>query len=372
MEKTLKANSHYNGCTRPKKAYIVGKTEAGKDKLKFFPWEYEGSVLPSDYSPEKYPSITFTNGVPDYVEIPCGRCPSCKLKYAREWSDRCIAETFYHDENYFLTLTYDDVHVPKNDRGILTLRKSHMSQFMKNLRQALFRKYGKRFTDLKFFGCGEYGSQTHRPHFHLLVFGLPLDDLVRVQFHNGKWLYDSEFLENIWQKGFVRIGYVTKKSANYVARYTYKKAFQNNSLFYQDFEIEPEFINMSRRPGLGKAFFEDHGDFLFENLSYPFGTEDGGEKIYVTKYWKKLLEKSDPLEYNTYKSTALTSMLNKKEILFNNHDKTYLEILKDIENEVVGRTKIFRERKELNASQYNSKKNRQVLFQENSNTDEEN
>ena len=347
--------SNFNGCTRPKFAIVCGTTDNGKAKLRFL--DFKDRSL---YDPRLYPQI---------LEIPCGKCPSCKLRYAREWSDRCISETFYHDQNYFVTLTYDDEHIPKNEKGTYTLRKSHMSQFMKNLRQALFRKYGER-VEVLFFGCGEYGSLYHRPHLHLLLFGLPLDDLVFVEWHNGKPLYDSEFLEKIWQKGFVRVGYVTKKSANYVARYTYKKAFQDDTLFYQSFDIEPEFVNMSRRPAIGRKFFEDHYEFLFDNMSYPFGTEDGGEKIFTTKYWKKLLEKTDPVRYNSYIRDAMASMLNKKEILFNNHDKPYLDILSDVEREVTDKTKIFKERKESNVSFRHESKGRQALFQENRNVDE--
>lgn len=65
------------------------------------------------------------------IKLPCGQCLGCRLDYSREWAVRCTHEALLHQENSFITLTYDDEHLPW-DRG---LRKKHWQDFAKRLRK---------------------------------------------------------------------------------------------------------------------------------------------------------------------------------------------------------------------------------------------
>lgn len=61
--------------------------------------------------PGKY-LITFKGGHPsDRLKLPCGKCIGCLLERSRQWAVRCIHEASLHNQNCFLTLTYDDYHL---------------------------------------------------------------------------------------------------------------------------------------------------------------------------------------------------------------------------------------------------------------------
>lgn len=175
------------------------------------------------------------------VNVRCGRCMGCKIDKAREWALRCQHEAQLHDDNSFVTLTYDDEHVPMRD-GNCTLRPSDYVLFMKRLRLV---KPGVRF-----FQCGEYGETNGRPHHHALLFNCHFGD--RTVWREGRDypLYRSEVLEKLWKFGHCEIGEVNFTTAAYVAKYTCK---QSARLLPGQF---PEYLTMSRRPGIGRAWLD--------------------------------------------------------------------------------------------------------------------
>lgn len=201
------------------------------------------------------------------VSVPCGQCVGCRLERSRQWAVRCVHEAACHDDNCFITLTYNDSHLP-SDEG---LHVDHFQRFMKRLRK----KYGK----VRFFHCGEYGDKGGRPHYHACLFGFDFPDRKLWQVRDGVRLYTSEMLEKLWSDekgepiGFCTVGDVTFQSAAYVARYIVKKVTGKNAevelgpfglKFYQRVDLEtgevldlrPEYVTMSRRPGIGKTWLE--------------------------------------------------------------------------------------------------------------------
>ncbi len=183
------------------------------------------------------------------VLVPCGQCIGCRLESSRQWAIRCLHEASLHERNSFVTLTYNDDNLPE-DRS-LSIR--HLQLFMKRLRK----QYG---AGIRFYACGEYGEKLGRPHYHLCLFNFePPDKKLHKQI-NGKNLYTSKSLDQIWGKGFTLTGDVTFQSAAYVARYIMKKINGSEAtLHYETVDsetgeiqnIKPEFTTMSRRPGIG-------------------------------------------------------------------------------------------------------------------------
>ena len=244
--------------------------------------------------------------------IPCGQCIGCRIDYSRQWADRCMLEAKDHESNYFLTLTYDDDHLDtvktgyiENGTGeykeILSLNKRDLQLWHKSLRKALDEKG---YSKIRFFACGEYGSpkNTMRPHYHEIVFGLVLDDLKFYKYNKLKQpLYTSEFLNNIWKKGYVIIGDVTWQSCAYVARYVTKKMKGEGMELYREKNLVPPFTLMSRKPGIGRKYYDEHPemfDYSYINLSTP----DGGIKIFPNKYFKSLLEVDDPAAFENLRN----------------------------------------------------------------------
>lgn len=264
-------------CKHPLKGFQIGFTENGKPNYKIVPYkvdhlEYFKGEWRSCYESFVSPFSERTSMNP--VDIPCGKCIDCRLKYSREWANRCMLELLYHDpeECWFLTLTYDDDHLPligsekhafiDNDIFPGTLVLSDLQRFMKRLRDHVWRDYGK---TLRFFACGEYGTLTHRPHFHLIVYSLPLPDKKLFAFSkHGFPLYQSEYLSSIWTNGFVNFGRVSWETCAYTARYCLKKSTGIKPGDYKVLGVLPEFVTMSRRPGIASQYFEDHKDKIYE------------------------------------------------------------------------------------------------------------
>lgn len=153
------------------------------------------------------------------IKVPCGWCLECRLKKARDWSTRCYLENKMHENSCFVTLTYDNKHLPYKD-GEPSLRIEDIQNFFKRLK--------KKYPDKQIlrFWAGEYGEKRGRPHYHAIIFGYKPTDLekLRKPSNRGYTVYNSAELRKIWGMGHIVIGNVTAESAGYVARYTMKKA----------------------------------------------------------------------------------------------------------------------------------------------------
>lgn len=245
------------------------------------------------------------------MKIPCGQCVGCRIQYSREWANRCMLELKYHDSAYFVTLTYDDKHVPRSYYGdpetgeamtSLTLLKRDFQLFMKRLRRHFENDH------IRFFMSGEYGSQTFRPHYHAILFGLHLDDLVLYkQSPQGFAYYNSESLQKCWSDpetgeplGFAVAAEVTWETCAYTARYVMKKLTGKEAEFYTNFNIQPEFTLMSRKPGIARQYYDDHPD-IYKTEFINVSTEKGGLKFRPPRYFDKLYDLEHPEEMQTIK-----------------------------------------------------------------------
>lgn len=207
--------------------------------------------------------------------IPCGQCLACRLKRSEEWAYRCMAEASLYKHNYFVTLTYDETHLQKFckesidsfdfDSGEIlfrsSLEKDRISRFMKALRQNLG-------DGIRFFGCGEYGSTGLRPHYHVCLFNMPQLTLVPWKNCDGYQIYRSPEIERTWKLGFSTVGDLNYETCAYTARYIMKKQLGQSR---SDFEricslvpnippFVPEYVVMSRRPGIARAWLGDPSD----------------------------------------------------------------------------------------------------------------
>jgi len=178
------------------------------------------------------------------VTVPCGRCIGCRLERSRQWAVRCVNEAQMYERNSFVTLTYNDSFVK------LSLDKRDFVLFMKRLRK----KYGD---GIRFFHCGEYGEQLQRPHHHVCLFNHDFPDKILWSVRESVRLYVSPDLQRLWPYGYSTIGDVTFESAAYVARYITKKITGEIAADHYQGRL-PEYITMSRRPGIGRPWLEKH------------------------------------------------------------------------------------------------------------------
>lgn len=244
------------------------------------------------------------------LRIPCGNCPGCRLERSRTWAVRCMHEKRMHKDSCFVTLTYDNEHLP--EFGNLVPR--HLQLFHKRLHNRLVdqRGYG-----IRYYGCGEYGDLNKRPHYHTLLFGFdPIDKVVYSQNARGESIFTSRFVESVWHDvdgsrfGDVKIGEVSFESAAYVARYCMKKAAKvererGHYIVYdgdgQVFERTPEFPVMSRRPGIGSAYFDKYGAEIMAHDSIIMGNRE----VPSIRYYDLKIEALDPARMKVIRRNRL-------------------------------------------------------------------
>lgn len=195
------------------------------------------------------------------LELPCGKCIGCRLDKAKDWAVRCMHEASLHKQNCFITLTYDDFHLPEGG----TLVKKHLQNFFKRFRDLLFRVNDKdksKTPTIRYYAVGEYGSQLDRPHYHVLLFGFAFPDCVLFRQKGKSRLYVSGVLQALWPHGFCSIGELNFDTACYCARYVQKKYIGDNPDDHYQGRI-PEFALMSRKPGIGFGWFELYHDDIY-------------------------------------------------------------------------------------------------------------
>lgn len=197
-----------------------------------------------------------------------------------------------NSENCFITLTYSPENVPENG----SLNKRDIQLFMKRLRK----KY--RDKKIRYFQCGEYGGQLGRPHHHVILFGHNFTDRKHFSSRGKIKLYLSQELSDLWPHGMHTIGELTLESAAYTAAYILKKVFGKKAPEHYGDKI-PEFITMSRRPGIGQAFYDRYKSDLY-TTDQAIITDT--KRTRVPKYYDKLFDLQHPARLQALKSIRKT------------------------------------------------------------------
>lgn len=168
--------------------------------------------------------VTLTNG----LEVACSRCDNCQVNRRRTWVGRMILELSDHPAAAFVTLTYDEKHLPPGG----SVWKKHVQLFLKRLRQEVNPRL------LRYFAVGEYGTKSLRPHYHLILFGL--------------YPTEGKVVQKCWMFGHSMTGTAEVRSIAYAGSYTMKKMYEKVEI--KKLGLNPEFCLMSLKPGLGSGF----------------------------------------------------------------------------------------------------------------------
>lgn len=339
-------------CYHPLKGFVLGVNPSGKKELSIQSYNtdhvevtQEGHVLPALDSVRSPRCFRY---IKEYVDIPCGQCIGCRLDYSREWANRCMLELSDHDEAWFVTLTYDDNHLPVSyyadpNTGLAypshTLDKRDVQLFFKRLRKVTGQK-------LRYYMCGEYGPKNLRPHYHLIIFGLHLDDLKPwSRSPQGYQYYRSETIEKAWSfpcrdeygryiddnrsvAGYCLVGAVTWESCAYTARYMTKKLKGDFADFYTYFNLIPPFSLMSRKPGIARGYYDTHDPLDICTRPYlNISTETGGRKIMAPAYYHRLFDIDYPQESQRVKEARRHLSELARQAKLAQTDLSYLELL---------------------------------------------
>lgn len=277
-----------------------------------------------------------------YIKVPCQKCWACQLKYSAEWATRIMKEAEKYENNWYITLTYNDYFVPIADRTEwdqydkdpekpwgdkikthqvrendgtwgYTLNPKDVDKFLNSLR-AHFRLKGHE--GVKYFYCGEYGSETARPHYHIILLNCPLDPLQfyspKVDKKNFKAHWKSKELEHLWAeninkkripKGIIDVAELEWSCAAYVARYCTKKLeFDGDKRKYLENGKLPEFLRMSQ--GIGMDYLHEHMEEIYKNDELIMKTIKGRPgSIKPPKAYDRKLKEINPKLYDKIKKS---------------------------------------------------------------------
>lgn len=270
--------------------------------------------------------ITFSRNSQAFTDkkilVPCGKCLGCLNKKTNEWALRCTHEAQFHEENCFITLTYDDDHLPE-DGG---LHHKHFQDFMKRLRRA------RPDVKIKYFMCGEYGGLNERPHFHAIIFGTTFHDMRLFSTAGNSRNYISNELSSLWPFGFHTIGNVHYGTARYTAKYSMKRM--------EDFGIDygnrrPEYRKMSQ--GIGASYAKKHSAQLARTDSIILN----GHRNPVPRYYEKFIdeEKLQKMKDNRAKYMLVSNYRLKSRLKELN--RTHSENLRISENNALAKAGLY-------------------------------
>lgn len=227
------------------------------------------------------------------VELPCGKCPECQKDYYTSWATRGSRELMRWESSVFITLTYDDDHLPSDN----SLNKKHVQDFIKRVK---FEFKSSKKNPIRQTYCGEYGERTKRPHYHAILYNVDfVDKRKHYRSPQGYQVYTSQMLSRLWGMGIAEFGYATPASIAYVYKYILKKRTRKEKLrgplvIERDgvtYEVAHEFIESSRNPGIGAHM---RGS---KSLKKGFLSVDG-KKQKLPKYYLEWLRKNDPETYD--------------------------------------------------------------------------
>lgn len=181
--------------------------------------------------------------------VGCGRCVACLMAEQRDWALRLQLEAEVSESAWFVTLTFSDENLPKDN----SVHKEDLQRFMNTLRKKMERICKENnvvVPHLSYFAVGEYGRRGGRPHYHIMLFGMPCHSLIEMY----------NVASDVWKRGFVKVEPCSSQTCNYVAKYMTK-------IDPREHEVKP-FRLMSLKSALGIRYFELHPDVV-EYMNRP-------------------------------------------------------------------------------------------------------
>lgn len=260
------------------------------------------------------------------VPVPCGKCEACLARRARDWMIRLKEEL--KDSSYacFVTLTYDDEHLPREDRKVYDWmidqeviykdvpvhRVRDCQLFLKRLRK------DNPDVKIRYFLVSEFGPRTLRPHYHAIVFNLPRERA------------NKAYIAAKWRNGFVEVSKVTEGRIAYVTKY----CFGSTTL---PFYLPKNITKMSLKPAIGHRWYDNFKkqlESVDEHEAHYFanGYRLPAPSYYVRRFQNEFEGSMLEDELAEYKQSKMEDYL----------DSLYYQHLNDLED-IVERQKEYEE-----------------------------
>lgn len=209
-----------------------------------------------------FDSIAYKKGV---THFDCGACPECLQRRSALWALRAVYEAMEHEHNCMITLTYDNF--VYDDKGNiigetpvnpdLKVNKRDIQLFIKRLRKW---HSGVSSESIKYIACAEYGSRTHRAHYHCILFGVDFSDIhFYKKSKRGNPIFMSNTLTDLWHHGICTVDSISVRSA--IARYCTKYCAKSRS--------DETFMLCSQKIGLNGLLRDFNGyNYMIDGREY--------------------------------------------------------------------------------------------------------
>lgn len=232
---------------RVAEVYIKGESQPIES---YYSAEFYGVTALLNNLHEAYYIRTDGEKRPIFLSCPCRKCHQCLEQKRSSYKNRMLLEAKMHEDYskpVHLTLTYNDKCLPSSG-----VSPSDLSKFFNRLNTYLPR-YGYDFK-VSYAGFSEYSPEKHRPHYHVVLFGIPKEELTYVFKSNdcSYWKFVN-FLRKCWPFGFVKLNVnFPPRKLKYVCKYACK-----DSIVPVPEGKHPNFVRLSNFLGCPKANHEE-------------------------------------------------------------------------------------------------------------------
>lgn len=225
----------------------------------------------------------------------CGHCCSCRKSKSIEWNMRATHELIMNPKAVYFTLTYDNEHLPKgainkmndkDERGIIC--RKDVTNFIKRLR--------KKYKNIRYLYCAEYGPLTWRPHYHFVIFGIDYKDI------------KQKDLKDFWKNGRVDKSneFVTEYCIAYISGYIRKKEKLKKAEDYYTNNGRPApYLQASQ--GLGREWCFKNAESWTKTLKIGYR----GFQLPIPRYYIKFIKKIEGRSIKYYKREFVDKTTNK-------------------------------------------------------------
>ena len=218
-----------------------------------------------------------------YILVPCGKCLACRINRRREWTVRLLNEEIYSSSSFFVTLTYDNEHLPLDKNGNPCVCKRDVQLWLKRLRK----KFG---SGIRYFLNSEYG-ELGRPHYHAIIFNLPPtfapDSHSIIRFSDGhkSISFHSHSFQQIWGKGDVEYSEATKERCGYCAKYFVDRKEIDSSLV-PNFSLISKGTKFNKLGGIGSRYAEAIKSKVRYNQSVSMIHPSSGKYVAIPRLYR--------------------------------------------------------------------------------------
>ncbi|QCS36290.1 replication initiator protein [Capybara microvirus Cap1_SP_217] len=198
-----------------------------------------------------------------YHYVPCGKCFACRNRIQNDWLWRLQYEHEHCKQSLFITLTYDEEHVPfkmqEDGTFCLCANKKHVQDYLKRLRKHIPPQ------SLRYYIVSEYGETFGRPHYHGLLFNNSDIDIV-------------PYIDKDWPFGFTRTDITCTERMLYVTGYVLKECPVPDG-------ADPPWCLSSKNPAIGLGYMTEAQEDYHNGR--PYLMHRNGRKQVMPVYYQR-------------------------------------------------------------------------------------